>query len=381
MKNVRLAFFLYFSYVSVGCIVSQLIPLINDVGYSAFEKSLILGSGALFSFLMSLWLGKMSDTQGRIKPSFYISTFLYIIFMLLFYFLDSMFFKAVALAGLIGVSRTLMSSCETIVLLAKPETFGKYQSMGALGLISGSLLSAQLMPIGKGSLCLFSTLASIRLIYKWPEEQKEKKEIKVQDFLLLLKNKEYVGYLMIFFFLMLMGFADQYIVVDKMVKLKASAGMISLKYALQALMEIPVYLSIKRIFQKFSVSTLLIFCTLMSAIKFTLYGFVSVSYMIVAVSLLQIFTHPIIVVLSKKLIASCTPSHLIASSQIIGFAVYFGMSGFIASLLGQGLTTWFSFDIALYIFASLALFPFLIWYFMRKYGKVGAVMKNENISD
>ena len=178
-----------------------------------------------------------------------------------------------------------------------------------------------------------------------------------------------------------MGFADQYIVVDKMVKLKASAGMISLKYALQALMEIPVYLSIKKIFQKFSVSTLLIFCTLMSAIKFTLYGFVSVSYMIVAVSLLQIFTHPIIVVLSKKLIASCTPSHLIASSQIIGFAVYFGMSGFIASLLGQGLTTWFSFDIALYIFASLALFPFLIWYFMRKYGKVGAVMKNENISD
>ena len=62
----------------------------------------------------------------------------------------------------------------------------------------------------------------------------------MQDFLLLLKNKEYVGYLMIFFFLMLMGFADQYIVVDKMVKLKASAGMISLKYALQALMEIQV---------------------------------------------------------------------------------------------------------------------------------------------
>ncbi len=59
MKNVRLAFFLYFSYVSVGCIASQLIPLINDAGYTAFEKSMILGGGALFSFLMSLWLERV----------------------------------------------------------------------------------------------------------------------------------------------------------------------------------------------------------------------------------------------------------------------------------------------------------------------------------
>ncbi|WP_294561564.1 MFS transporter [uncultured Traorella sp.] len=381
MKNVRLAFFLYFSYVSVGCIASQLIPLINDAGYTAFEKSMILGGGALFSFLMSLWLGKKSDGQGRLKPSFYISTSLYIGFMILFYLIDSMLFKAFFLIGLIGVSRTLMSSCETIVLMAKPDNFGKYQSMGALGLISGSLLSAQLMPVGKGSLCILSSLISFFLIYQWPEKQKEKTEIKVQDFLLLLKNKEYIGYLMIFFFLMLMGFADQYIVVDKMVQLKASAGMISLKYALQAFMEIPIYLSIKKIFHKFSISKLLVFCTLMSALKFALYGFVSVSYMIIIVSLLQIFTHPIIVVLSKKLIVGCTPSYLAASSQIIGFAVYFGMSGFVASLLGQMLTAWFSFDTALYIFASFALFPFLIWYFMRKYGKVGVVIKNENISD
>ena len=87
MKNVRLAFFLYFSYVSVGCIASQLIPLINDAGYTAFEKSMILGGGALFSFLMSLWLGKKSDGQGRLKPSFYISTSLYIGFIILFYFI------------------------------------------------------------------------------------------------------------------------------------------------------------------------------------------------------------------------------------------------------------------------------------------------------
>lgn len=381
MKNVRLAFFNFFTFVSIGCVISQLIPLINEAGYSPFEKSLILGIGALFSFVISLWLGKKSDSEGRIKPSFYISMILYLSCLILFYFFKSLFFKAMFLSGMIGASRTLMSSCETLILVNRPKHFEKYQCMGALGLISGSLIAGKMMLSGKVILCLVSLLISMLLIFKWPEKKKDIVEIHLSDMKLLLKNKEYLGYVLIFFFLMLMGFADQYIVVDKMVELKASSQLISLKYALQALMEIPLYLGMRRLFKKVSLSHLMIFTILMSGLKFALYGFVSEVNLILIVSLLQIVTHPIIVVLSKKLIAQCTPENLMASSQIIGFAVYFGISGFVAAIVGQKLSQMFSYDSALYIFSSFALFPLLIWYFMRKYVKVENGDENENISD
>lgn len=369
MKNVKLAFFNFFGFISIGCIASQLIPLMNK-DYSSFQKSMILGIGAMLSFFLSLWLGKISDEKKKIKPSFYFSMISYLCFICCIFLFHEKVLKGIGFILMIATSRTLMSSSETFVFYEKQKNFGKYHCMGALGLVCGSLLSSYIHDEYKVLLCLGSGIISMLLIAKVEEKPKEGKKIEIKDILTLLKNKQYILTVFIFFFLMLMGFADQYVVVDKMVSLKASKIMISMKYALQASMEIPIYLCMNKIFSKIKMINLLLFCIGMSAIKFALYGLANTPLLILFVSLLQVFTHPLIVVLSKKMIQLCTPPELMASSQIIGFAVYFGISGFITSLLGQWLSQKYSYDFAIYMFSLFSVFPFILWYFIRKYDKV-----------
>lgn len=83
MNHVRLAFFNCFGFISIGCIISQLIPLLNE-SFSTFEKSLILGLGALASFFMAVLFGKLSDTIKKIK-AFYLYQYVYLFIMYLFY--------------------------------------------------------------------------------------------------------------------------------------------------------------------------------------------------------------------------------------------------------------------------------------------------------
>lgn len=369
MNHVRLAFFNCFGFISIGCIISQLIPLLNE-DFSTLEKSFILGLGAFVSFFMSILFGKISDSIKKIKPSIYISMIIYLISIYFIFFDDSKIIKGISFILTIAASRMLMSTIETLILTQKKETFAKYHCMGAIGLILGSLSSSYLSDIQKILLCIFSGIICILLVIPIKEKKRDTKKIQLKDILQLLKNYCYLRIIFLFFFLMMMGFADQFVVVDKMLSLGASTTLISIKYALQASMEIPLYLFINKIFQHFSYYSILLFCIFMSALKLGLYAIVSSSILIILVSLLQIVTHPLIVILSKKMIHSCTSSELLASSQIIGFAFYFGISGFLASLISQLLNSLFSYNITLFVFALFSIFPFIIWCFMKKYDKV-----------
>ena len=52
------------------------------------------------------------------------------------------------------------------------------------------------------------------------------------------------------------------------------------------------------------------------------------------------------------------------------FAVYFGLSGFLVSVISQVLNTSFSYNVTLYTFTLISIFPFILWCFMKKYDKV-----------
>lgn len=369
MNHVRLAFFNCFGFISIGCIISQLIPLLNN-SFSSFEKSLVLGLGALASFFMAVLFGKLSDTIKKIKPSIYINMSIYLFSIYFIFSNDSKSFKGVSFILVIATSRMLMSTIETFILTQKKETFAKYHCMGAIGLIIGSLSSSYLSDIQKIMFCIFSGIVCILLVLPIEEIKRDSKKIQIKDIFQLLKNHTYLRILFLFFFLMLMGFADQFVVVDKMLSLGASTTLISVKYALQATMEIPLYLFVNRILKRFNYYSILIFCIFMSALKLGLYASVNNSFFIILVSLLQIVTHPLLVILSKKMIEDCTPSELMASSQIIGFAFYFGLSGFLVSIISLVFNSYFSYNVTLYVFVILSIFPFIIWCFMRKYDKV-----------
>lgn len=378
MNRVRLAFFYCFGFISIGCILSQLIPLLNK-DFSTFTKSLILGIGALTSFFMSILIGKISDSIKKIKPSIYINMILYLIVIVFIFISHSKILKGISFIFVIAISRILMSTIETFVLTLKKETFMKYHCMGAIGLMIGSLFSSFLNTSQTILLCMGSGILCILIGLPIKEIKKENKKIQLKDMIHLLKNHRYLRILLLFFFLMMMGFADQYVVVEKMQSLGASSTLISIKYAIQAFMEIPLYLMIHHLLKRFDNHSILVVCILMSAIKLGLYAMATSSMFIIFTSLLQIVTHPMFVILSKKMIEDCTSVELMSSSQVIGFAFYFSISGFIASILSEWLNTQFSYNITLYVFAMFSIFSFIIWCFIKKYDKVKVVVTNEDI--
>ncbi len=381
MKNAKLAFFNFFSFVSIGSITSLIIVMINELGASSFEKNSILGLSALLSFLMAVLIGRKSDREGTIRSSFILSMSLYLVSVFFSFMIDSVWFKAISILFMFGVMKSVMSCTETLIYIESKENFGKYHCFGALGSICGSLIGAALSDMNRMFLCLGCGLISILIMMNIQENKRESQQITLEKIRLLFTNKEYLCFVSILFFLMLIGYADQFVVVDKMIALGANKSLISIKYALQALMEIPLYLFSRKLFEKFDAMKLLLFCIVMSWLKFILYGVVNQSWMILGVSMMQVVTHPLIVILSKKLIAAVTFDTMSATSQIVGFAIYFGMSGFLTPVLSQMLLNWFSFDTILYIFAFFAIFPLFIWLYVKKYGKVEKGENYEKLSD
>lgn len=375
MKKSALAFFIFFCFVSTASMASQFIPYLNEVGFSSLSKNALLAGSAILTFILAFYLGKKSDSEGVLKPSLKITLFGFLLIVILSWFVDFMFVKGILLGIMFALIRSVMSLSETLILSIKKKKFPQFHSFAAIGMITGSLLVGSRSLAFRYVVCIISLLMAFFFLGKIKEERKEPVQISLDSIQQLLQNKNYLLILGLFFFLMMIGYADQYIVVDKMTALGASSVMISMKYAIQASMEIPVYLGMNLLFSKIKTSSLLLICILMSGVKFFLYGWADQASFIVVISLLQIVTHPLIVVLSKSMIQKITPKDLMATSQIVGSAFYLGLSGIVTPILSQILSVFLNQDQILYVFAILTLFPLILWFFVRKYDKVNMVMK------
>ncbi|MGN1344707.1 MAG: hypothetical protein ACI4U3_09010, partial [Traorella sp.] len=171
MKNVQLAFFYFFAYLSLGCILSQL--MIELSIYSLNVKTWILGLSAILAFLFSFGLGKLSDSIQKVKPSFYISISFYIISIILIYITHD-WYKMIFYVVMIASSRMVMSSAETLVFMEKKNLFSKYHCLGVIGLIISSLIVYVLEGIYRLLFCILCVFFSILFIYRFEEHEKKK---------------------------------------------------------------------------------------------------------------------------------------------------------------------------------------------------------------
>lgn len=380
MKNMKIALFNFMSFVSIALIQSQLIVYLKNSGYDELTRGWILGAGAIMSVIFSTGLGLWSDTTGKMKPGYMISMLLYGIISCTALLIENGWIKVICIILLIGLIRQLMSSSETWVLQLKPSSFGQYHCFAAIGLISSSLLSGYLFSqtnyIWAAICCVFFSLFSIICAYQMEETANRKKTDKSWKGLFeLVQNKIYMKLILVLLLLMMIGFADQFVVIEKLLSLDSSPHLVSWKFALQSLAEIPLYLISKRLFEKIDATELLFAATIMSGIKFMLYSFFQTPWSLVLTALLQVCTHPLILLSSKLLIQRITPEHLHSTSQMLGFALYFGLAGFITPLLSSYLIPMIGYDSLLRCFAFSAVIPLLIEFMMKKQLKCDTLFK------
>ena len=76
----------------------------------------------------------------------------------------------------------------------------------------------------------------------------------------------------------MIGTADQYVVIDKMLAIGADTSAVGIKWAVQSFMEVPLFLFASAILKRVKPGMLLLFGTVMYGLKFFLYGVFSVAW-------------------------------------------------------------------------------------------------------
>lgn len=367
-KKMKIKFYClnFLAFAAISMVNTQMIPYLTSVGYDVVERGYILAANAVVAIIGQFLFGYICDKYKKIKPFFTLAYALLVISALfMFSFQKQLFWYhllTVAIMG--GMVKVIMGLNETWMLEADSEHYGSLRAYGALGLTIGSPAAGFLVD-SFGYLALSIALCVISVlcfIFIWIVKDVEKSGEAIQLVTLkkLLKNGPYLLLIFIYLLIYMIGTADQYVVIDKMLEMKAEHSLIGLKWALQSFMEIPLFLLAHRILNKYRPATLLIFGTLMYALKFVLYAWADNSWLIIAAASLQLVTLPVIMLTSKVLIKEITPKELFSSAQMFAMAVFIGVSGLITPLITSYLSDIFGYDLTLYLVAAFSILPLLM---------------------
>ena len=368
----------FFVFAAISMVNTQIIPYLGKVGYDVVDRGYILAGSAIVAIIGQFLFGYLCDRFKRLKPFFLLaygfmiagSIMMFIIHKQLFYY----HLFAVSLSG--GMVKVIMGLDETWMLEIDQENYGRLRASGALGLTIGSPIAGYLVRhFHYKSLLISLGIVSVILcwlIYKAKDaEKKEGERIRMESVRQLLKNKGYLLLVLIYLLVYMIGTADQYVVIDKMLDIGADTTAVGIKWALQSFMEVPLFLFSSKILERFQTKTLLYFGTFMYGVKFLLYGFSFQPWMIILTAALQLVTLPIIMLTSKVLVKEITPQKLFSSAQMFAMAVFIGVSGLITPLITSYLSKAFGYDWTLYIVAAFSIVPLLlifcyVHYFQKK---------------
>lgn len=370
MKQNRIRYLLNFLFfIAISFFNTQLIPYLKCIGYNEIERGMILAANALFSIFFQILFGYLCDRYKTMKKFFYFAYALFLGFGIpFFYFTNHLFFLHIIVASMmVAMIKVLTAIIETWMLYLDKKEYGKYRAVGALGLCVGSFVTGLVIDSFSytGIIIACVIVSCITLYYAfYCDEVKHQEKVEIKDMIHALKNKEYLFYLGVYFLIYMVGTADQYVVIDKMIEFDAGATYIGIKWMVQSIMEIPFFLFAAKILKKYDSYLLLRFGIIMYGIKFILYGLSPSPFYIVLTTTLQIVTLPVIVYTSKMIFDEICPN-LKASAQMMAMAVFISGSAFVTPLITSVLASFLGYDMTLYICGVFTLIPFLLLFYKK----------------
>lgn len=371
----------FLSFAGISMINTQMIPYLSELGYSVVERGYILAANAVIAIVGQFLFGYLCDRYKRIKRFFFMAYVLFIASSLaMFLFQQQLFYyHFFTVAFMAGMVKVIMGLNETWMLEVDEENYGKLRAAGALGLTIGSPIAGFILDQASYLVLLlvFSSICMLLFLCLYKSQDAKKKntgQIHIGTLKKLFSNKQYLILVLIYLFIYMIGTADQYVVIDKMLSIDAGSKAVGIKWALQSFMEVPLFLMASKILNKWKPGTLLKAGTLLYGVKFVLYGLSSKPWMIIASASLQIVTLPVIMLTSKVMIKDVTPANLFSSAQMFAMAIFIGVSGLITPIITAYLSKQVGYNVTLYIVAAFSLIP---WLFIIYYLKHWNVQDNQ----
>lgn len=341
-KNYKLNFVIFYilSYAIFSFASTKFTPYLSQIGYTAFQRGMILSGYAAATIVMQLAFGVLSDRYQTMKKIVIVSLCVYGVSSAVLFSTQhaaiAVYFVLVSLSG--GLLNACCGLYDTWILGCGEEirkSLSFIKAFGSIGWAVGSMAASLIIGLfsyrGLGIAIAAIALLSLLNIALLPDidRMEEKSKVSLEDFKHLMTNGQYVLLVLILFLLYSMVIANNCTVIDKMIDLCASDAQISMKWSVQSLVEIPTYLAGAYLLSKFSGLKLLRFSSIMLTFQFALFAGASAPAVIIGASVLQLFSTPIILVASKMLILEIAPDKLKSSSQLIALSIFTGASSLI----------------------------------------------------
>lgn len=364
-KNLPIFFAFYaVAYFTMAFCNAYLQPFLAELGYSPVQRGLLLSATAVVSIIAPIVFGYLSDKHRTMKRYFNISAVLLIVSSFVLYQQTKQVFwldvLLVAFCG--GMFRTILNLQDSWVLEIDAYTTSRYgpiRAFGAVGwIIANPLCALVIARYGYAMLSwVFAFLGLITMAFTVfvldVQKPIRRQPLVLSDVKALLINREFSILILIFILVNIIATADMYTVVDKILFLQGKQAIIGLRNSVQAITELFLFFGGAYALKRFGGFKLLFFGTAMYIVRFFLYTIAPTPNWIVAVSLLQGLTFPLITVSSKVLIDRISPGHLKSSGQNIANGIGFGLPLLITPVLSGFLVDRFGVDPALLMIGSL----------------------------
>jgi MFS family permease len=363
--------FYFLSYLCFSFLMTNYTPFLSELGYHAGERGYILSGYAVTTIVFQLWFGMLSDRYQTIKKIVILS--LAVMGLGAGVLFSNAFTWVVIHFLLVALSGGLLNACcgmyDTWLLGSDDRLRNRMsfiKTFGSIGWAAGSVLASTVILrfsyLGLGASVVVLVFLMLINIIILPDIKKvsRPKKIDKNDLIELLHNRRYRLLLFVLFLMYTMVVTNNCTVIDKMMELGAGTRQISLKWFVQSLLEIPTYLLGAFLLKRFRSTRLLRISSLMLVVQFILFGVAWSVNQIIVISVLQLFSTPLILISSKMLIYDITPVHLRNSSQLIALSFFTGASSLVWPSLAGTISVYGGYNITLWLAAVLGVTAFML---------------------
>ncbi len=349
-------------YMAFSFGLTQFTPYLSKIGYDEFERGILLSSYAVTTIFLQMFIGFYADKFQTIKRFVFLLLLFYLLATCGLYLIDAPLFLLhlflLAISG--GLINTITGLSDTWILKGSAEVranFSFIKAFGSIGWAIGSLLlslfisSAGYTGLSLGIFALVVISMLLVLFLKDIEKtiKKHTEKVKLKDFKTVIASRHYRLLIIILFLLYSAIIANNITVVDKMITLGATNLQIGYKWSIQSLFEIPAYLFGAKLFSRWTNFTLLKITACVLSMQFILFAISGSAWVIIALSALQFFTTPLLMISSKQLIFDMTDERMQSTGQLFALSIFTGLSSLLIPVLSGYLTKAFNVDITLFI--------------------------------
>ncbi|MCM3742433.1 MFS transporter [Oceanobacillus luteolus] len=359
---------LLFSFHASNTILISFLPLyLQYQGLSGTEIGWILATGPLASIFAQPFWGYLSDKFKTVKWILFICILGLLIGAIIFFQMKTIVSLVIIGALFFFFSTPIGGLSDSLAQRRADElriSFGSIRMWGSVGFAAASLsIGVLLNQFGIQYIhwpyLLFGTIALI-VIIQLKDVSVDRTPVKLGDVKQIIMNKPLMLFFLFILFITISHRTNDSYLGIYIMELGGSESLVGIAWFIGVLMEAIVFATASKWFKKYHTIVFIIFAGIIYSIRWVMYAWFDDPLMIVIFQFMHGITFGVFYVAAFEYITRLIPKFLQSTGHMLFYAIFFGISGIVGSLMGGRIIELFSGEFLYLCMAGLSLVGVLL---------------------